>query len=265
MFADVVRLDGTLAGIVIAHAFFNTAVVARVVGGHWAGLDRRLEEAARVLGASPTRVFRDVTFPALRPAVLSAAVLTFLFTCTSFGVVVLLGDPTQATLEVEIARVAATRDLAGASALALAQLATVAVMLVMEARLRDRRSAAGGAAPERLTLRRPETTREKVKVGVTLGAAAIFLGGPILVLVERSLRVGDSYGFDWYTTLDDRAGTTLFASPWASVRTSLVYASIAATIAVVVGVPPPPRPRPDGIGSPMAPRPCSRCRSAPRP
>ena len=236
VFADVVRLDGTLAGIVIAHAFFNTAVVARVVGGHWAGLDRRLEEAARVLGASPIRVFRDVTLPALHPAILSAAVLTFLFTCTSFGIVVLLGDPSQATLEVEIARVAATRDLAGASALALAQLATVAVMLVIEARLRDRRSAAGSAAPERITLRRPETTGEKVKVAITLAAAAIFLGGPILVLIERSVRVGDRYGFDWYTTLDDRAGTTLFASPWASIRTSLVYASIAATIAVVVGV-----------------------------
>ena len=144
VFADVFRLDGTLAGIVAAHAFFNTAVVARIVGGHWARLDRRLEDAAQVLGASRRRVFREVTLPALRPAVLSAAVLTFLFTCTSFGVVVLLGDPTQATLEVEIARVTATRDLAGASALALAQLATVAVMLILEARLRDRRSAAGG-------------------------------------------------------------------------------------------------------------------------
>jgi len=110
------------------------------------------------------------------------------------------------------------------------------VMLIVEARLRDRRSAAGGMVPEQLALRRPATTREKVKVGATLAAAAIFLGGPILVLVERSLRVGDGYGFDWYTSLDDRAGTTLFASPWESVRTSLAYASVAATIAVLVGV-----------------------------
>jgi thiamine transport system permease protein len=234
--ADVVRLDGTLAGIVLAHAFFNTAVVARVVGGQWARLDPRREEAARTLGASPRRVLLDVTFPALAPALSSAAVLVFLFTCTSFGVVVLLGDPTQATLEVEIARAAATRDLAAAAALALAQLATVAVMLTTEARLRHRRVALAGAAPERLTLRRPVTFWERTGVAATLTATALFLGGPVVVLVERSLRVGDGYGFDWYTALDDRAGTTLFASPWASVRTSLVYAAIATTLAVTVGV-----------------------------
>jgi thiamine transport system permease protein len=234
--ADVVRLDGTVAGIVLAHAFFNTAVVARVVGGQWARLDRRREEAARTLGASPRRVLLDVTVPALTPALSSAAVLVFLFTCTSFGVVVLLGDPTQATLEVEIARVTATRDLAGAAAIALAQLVTVAAMLSVEARLRDGRVAFAGAAPERLTLRRPVTFWERTGVAATLAATAVFLGGPIVVLVERSLRVGDGYGFDWYAALDDRASTTLFASPWESVRTSLVYAGIATTLAVTVGV-----------------------------
>jgi thiamine transport system permease protein len=231
------RLDGTLAGIVMAHAFFNTAVVARVVGGHWARLDRRREEAARVLGASPRRVFLDVTLPALAPALSSAAVLVFLFTCTSYGVVVLLGAPTQATLEVEIARVTATRDLAAAAALALLQLATVAAMLVFEARLRDRRAAAtGGMAPERQVLRRPTTLGERLGVVATLTATALFLGGPILVLIERSLRVGDGYGLGWYRALDERGGSTLFVSPWASIRTSLGYAVVAATVAVVVGV-----------------------------
>jgi thiamine transport system permease protein len=234
---DAVRLDGTLAGIVIAHAFFNTAVVARVVGGHWARLDRKREEAARTLGASPRRVFVDVTLPGLVPAIMSAAVLVFLFTCTSYGVVVLLGDPSQATIEVEIARVTATRDLAGAAALALLQLATVAAMLVAEARLRDRRvSAAAGVSPERLAIRRPATAGERAGVVATVAASGIFLGGPIAVLVERSLRVGDGYGLGWYRALDDRAGSTLFASPWASIRTSLAYAAIATVVAVVFGV-----------------------------
>jgi thiamine transport system permease protein len=73
-------------------------------------------------------------------------------------------------------------------------------------------------------------------VAATLTATAAFLGGPIVVLVERSLRVGEGYGFDWYAALDDRASTTLFATPWESVRTSLVYAGIATLIAVTVGV-----------------------------
>ena len=60
-------LDQTVWAILIAHVFFNYAVVVRTVGGIWAHLDPRQEEAARMLGASRWRAFREVTLPALRP------------------------------------------------------------------------------------------------------------------------------------------------------------------------------------------------------
>ena len=41
--------------ILLAHVFFNYAVVVRTVGGLWAQLDPRQEEAARMLGASRLR------------------------------------------------------------------------------------------------------------------------------------------------------------------------------------------------------------------
>ncbi len=47
-----------VAPMLIAHVFFNVAVVVRTVGGFWANLDPRREEAARMLGASRTRAFR---------------------------------------------------------------------------------------------------------------------------------------------------------------------------------------------------------------
>ena len=50
-------VDRSLVAIVAAHCFFNVAVVTRVVGATWAGLDRREEDAARVLGAGPVRGF----------------------------------------------------------------------------------------------------------------------------------------------------------------------------------------------------------------
>jgi thiamine transport system permease protein len=68
-----VDLKGSALAIVIAHAFFNHAVVVRTVGGLWEGLDPSTEDAARVLGASRWRAFTAVTWPAIRPAVLSAA------------------------------------------------------------------------------------------------------------------------------------------------------------------------------------------------
>jgi len=92
----------TLAAIVLAHVFYNTTVVLRLVGSAWAQMDPRLGLAARVLGASPRRVLWEVTLPLLRPAILAAALLVFLFDFTSFGVILLLGGPRYATLEVEI-------------------------------------------------------------------------------------------------------------------------------------------------------------------
>ncbi|MGC5410858.1 ABC transporter permease subunit, partial [Streptomyces sp. DT225] len=82
-----VRLDTTVWAILLAHVFFNYAVVVRTVGGLWAQLDPRQEEAARVLGASRFTAWRRVTLPALAPAVAAAALMVFLFTFTSFGVV----------------------------------------------------------------------------------------------------------------------------------------------------------------------------------
>lgn len=235
---DVVRLDDSLAGIVIAHAFFNYAVVARVVGGQWARLDRRAEDVARTLGASRWRVFRTVTLPLLRPAVASAAVLVFLFSATAYGTVVLLGGPRHGTLETEIAVVARDlRDPSTAAALALLQLVAVAALLAVEARLRDRRRAGVAAlAPEELALRPVRGWRGRVAVGAALAPAAVLLAGPLAVLIHRSFRVGSGYGLSWYRQLGGREGTTLFVTPWEAVRTSLGYAAVATTIAVVVGV-----------------------------
>ncbi|MEO7427962.1 MAG: ABC transporter permease subunit, partial [Acidimicrobiales bacterium] len=53
-------LRGTVWAILLAHVFFNHAVVVRTVGGLWEGLDHRTEEAARLLGASRWQAWREV-------------------------------------------------------------------------------------------------------------------------------------------------------------------------------------------------------------
>ena len=57
-----------------------------------------------MLGLSPRQAFWQVTWPLLRPAIGAAAVLVFIFSFTSFGVILILGGPRFATLEVEIYR-----------------------------------------------------------------------------------------------------------------------------------------------------------------
>ncbi len=74
-----VTLTHTVWAVLVAHVFFNVAVVIRTVGSFWEGMDPGVEEQARMLGASPLRAFVMVTLPRLWPAIASAASIVFLF------------------------------------------------------------------------------------------------------------------------------------------------------------------------------------------
>ena len=228
-------LERGWAAILVAHAFFNVAVVVRVVGTFWAGLDPRVSEAAATLGAGPWRRLREVTLPLLAPSLAAAAAVVFLFSFTSFGVVLILGGPSYSTIEAEIYNQAVRLfDLRAAAILSLVQLACVALTVWIMLRLETRLSVAGHLRSERETLRRPSTRRERAVIVGSLGGLGIFLGLPLAVLVERSLAVGDGYGFDAYRQLT-RPTSALLATPWEAVLNSVLYAAAATAIAVVVG------------------------------
>jgi thiamine transport system permease protein len=221
--------------ILLAHAFFNAAVVVRIVGTFWAGLDPRMSEAAATLGAGPARALREVSLPLLVPALATAAAIVFLFTFTSFGIVLILGGPSYSTIETEIYNQAVRIfDLHAAAVLSLVQLVLVAVVVWVATRLEARLAVAGQALPEESVLRVPSTAREKALIAGSVGGLALFLGIPLAVLVERSLAVGDGYGFDAYRALTEPT-SALLATPWEAVANSLVYAAAATVIAIVMG------------------------------
>ena len=230
--------DGVERGwlpVLVAHAFFNVAVVIRIVGTFWAGLDPMVSEAAATLGASPWRAFREVTLPLLAPALASACAIVFLFTFTSFGIVLVLGGPSYATIETEIYNQAVRLfDLHAAAVLALVQLAFVVAVVWVATRLEARMAVGGHALPEEDVLRRPRGWREKALVAGSLAGLVLFLGLPLAVLVERSLAVGDGYGLDAYRALAQPTGI-LLATPWEAVVNSIVYAAAATALALAVG------------------------------
>jgi thiamine transport system permease protein len=230
-------LDQSLGAILLAHVFFNYAVVVRTVGGLWAHLDPRQEEAARSLGASRLRAFVAVTLPALRPAIAAAGAIVFLFTFTSFGVILVLGGPRFSTLETEIYRqTAQLLHLPVAAALTIVQLVCVVALLFVTARLEGRRGGALRLRSARETAVRARTAGARLLLGANLAVMALLLGGPVLVLVERSLHPPGGYGLTFYRALGElRAGSTLFVSPTEAIANSLRYAAIATVLAVVVG------------------------------
>jgi len=228
-------LERGWAAILIAHVFFNVAVVVRVVGTFWAGLDPRVSEAAATLGAGPLRSLREVTLPLLAPALAAAASIVFLFSFTSFGIVLILGGPRYSTLETEIYNQAVRIfDLRAAAILALVQLVFVALAIWAATRLEQRLAAGGQRRQERDVLRPFRTRTEKAIATGSLGLLALLVGVPLAVLIERSLAVGNGYSLEAYRTLG-RSTDALLATPWEAVVNSLVYAAVAAAIAAVVG------------------------------
>ncbi len=83
-------------------------------------LDRYVAEAARTLGASPIRVFFTVTIPMMWSSILSAAILSSIFTIGAFVAPQVLGRPEHWTIAVLIGKAALTgANLPGAAAMAL--------------------------------------------------------------------------------------------------------------------------------------------------
>lgn len=230
-------LDGTLTAVVLALVFFNYAVVVRTVGGMWERLDPRTEEAARALGASPWRVLRTVTLPALGPAIASAASLVFLFCATAFGTVLVLGGRRYGTVETEIwIQTTQFLDLRAAAVLSVVQLVVVVTALAVAGRARSRTERA-------LTLRGPVATARPVRLrdpidATAVAVTALAVGGllalPLLNLVVRSLRTPRGWGLDNYAALAVPQDT-LAVSAWQAAGTSVRTAVDATTIALVVG------------------------------
>ncbi|BDD75119.1 iron ABC transporter permease [Streptomyces violaceoruber] len=227
------RLDTTVWAILLAHVFFNYAVVVRTVGGLWAQLDPRQEEAARMLGASRLRAWRQVTLPALAPAVAAAALMVFLFTFTSFGVVQILGGPTFSTLEVEIYRqTSQVFDLSTAAVLTLIQFAAVVAVLAVHAWTVRRRETALRLVDAATTVRRPRGAGQWALLAGVLGVIAVLLVLPLAVLVQRSLGAS---GFGYYRALTREDGGAFLVPPIEAIGNSLQYVVAATAIAVVIG------------------------------
>ncbi len=231
-----IQLQQTIWLILLAHAFYNTTVVVRMVGGFWANLDTRLSEAARVLGGNRARVFWEITLPLLMPAVGAAALLVFLFCFTSFGVILVLGGPRFATLEVEIYRQAvALFRLPDAAALSLAQMALTFVVMAVYTRAQARAAVPLKLRPADTTAVPPATPGRVLVVGLTVVGLLLFLAGPLIALAARSFAADDPLRF-YRELFVNRTSSIFYVSPGLAIRNSLLFATLTTALALTIGV-----------------------------
>lgn len=228
-----IHLERSLAMILIAHVFYNYAIALRIISGYWANQTARMEEAARVLGADGWRLWLYIRLPLLRPAILAAGVLVYIFTFTSFGVILILGGLRFSTLEVAIFREARDFfDLPMAATLSLVQIGAMLLMMVVYTALQ--RQISGDLEAQELIARRPRGWRQRGLLAANLAVMGMLLFAPLAALVARSFTLGGG-GF----TLDHYAGlqsASRFGNPLDAVANSLRFALVTTALAVLLGV-----------------------------
>ncbi len=230
-------LDRTVWAVLGAHVVFNLAVVVRVVGSLWEHLPTDMEAAAATLGASRWQVVTRVSLPLVRPAIVAAATIVFLFTFTSYGVIRLLAAPGTRTIEVEVWRRATQLgDIGGAAVLALLQLA-VLIGLVWWSTVAQRRHAQALDLLPVAARRRPRGG-ERWFVTFVAGATLLVAATPLVALAVRSFSTPTGWSAGAWTDLgrvEIRPGIHVGVDPVDAMVNSLVNAAWATGIAVAIG------------------------------
>jgi thiamine transport system permease protein len=236
--------------ILLAHIFYNTTIVIRVVSAVLSNLNPRLEQTARSLGADSSRVWWHITLPLIRPAIFASSLLVFLFDFTSFGVILLLGSTHYATLEVEI-YTQATRflNLPLAAFLSVIQLICTLIFAILYSRISMQRTTQISPRSPQSNLRKPRTVRERIFVTTFIFLLSCFFILPLSSLplrsffrleADRGQRGEIQYGFttDYYQELFvNRRGSVFYVPPIRAIVNSIGYATATVLLSLLFAFP----------------------------
>lgn len=92
------KITGSFAGLLLGHLLFTVPYVVRTVWVGASGIERSVEEAARVLGATPWQAFRRVTLPLLSSSVLAGFVFALIVSFSDIYLALFISGPETNTL-----------------------------------------------------------------------------------------------------------------------------------------------------------------------
>ena len=101
-FFSWMNLPFGMVTLLIGHTVFCVPYILMEVKARLVGMDQSLEEAAMDLGASPVRIFFDITLPLIMPAVFSGALLAFAMSMDDVVISVFVNGPRLSTLPVRV-------------------------------------------------------------------------------------------------------------------------------------------------------------------
>jgi putative spermidine/putrescine transport system permease protein len=92
------RLIGTEWGLILAHTILACPFVIIIVSATLRGFDRSLEQASRILGATPLKTIFRITLPLIRPGIVSAALFAFMVSFDEIVVAIFISGTRTVTL-----------------------------------------------------------------------------------------------------------------------------------------------------------------------
>lgn len=198
---------------VVVLTVITAPLVQLIVGASLQNCSAAEEEAAATLGASPRRVFLDVTWPRLRPAVGFSGLIALLYAVSEFGAVAVLDVPVltwRLYLAVENQEVARASVLGGATLLAL-------IPMFVAARYLRGGIQFAGAANARPIERQPASLRFRILTAavliLVLGIGVVIPVSTLSVWVwggiQRSLEFVNPAGAVFDTVVIASAGTLM--------------------------------------------------------
>ena len=230
--------------LIIAHAWFNMALVIRFCEPVLSTLDPALEEQMRLLPAGNTKMgrLRNLWAPLLAPSIAAAACMTFVFSFTSFALVrwITLGDNTLESVMAGLGSstgipnymLARNEIVLGAS---LIQFTVLLVSLWLMSWLQQKR--------QTLLPQVSDTFVKKInrKGWIVVGPGIVFALSPLIAVFWASFRIrntsptGTSYSWETSGWEFAFSSSNSMSSAWDALSNSLGYAMLTLCIALPLG------------------------------
>ena len=233
-----------LITLIIAHAWFNVALVIRFCEPVLSNLSPNYLEQIKLLpgGETSLKRFRNLWVPIMAPSVIAAACMTFIFSFTSFALVrwITVGDKTLESMMADIGSSAGISNyminhneiILGA---AIIQFCVLGTLLWLVAAIQQKRQ-------KRFIQASDDIVKERNNRGwMVIGPAIFFALIPLIIVTISSFRIrkSDRYGttYDWNFSAWEYAFSNNYslASANEAFMNSLGYAALTLCVAVPIG------------------------------
>jgi iron(III) transport system permease protein len=218
-------------GILFVQIVSDMPLVVLILMAVFASINRDLEDAAEDLGGRPLYVLRTVTFPLVTPAILTAALLTFISSISDFGNPMLIGGGFQVLATQAFIQLIELFDLQLGAALAMLLVIPALIAFLIQHWITNRRSyvtVTGGA-------RTGHVRRLPGYIKWPLFGLCVFFAS-LTILLYGSIFVGamvKTWGFDYTPTTRNLVG---LASALPQLRNSLIVSVGAGIVGGLIGV-----------------------------